>query len=671
MTDQENSGASGPGSVSKFKDLESFLEKIRELPGEGGPNLILGDPSLSMKMADLFATSVGKELFGFTAVFLGSLSKCGGNIEKFSSQIFNFVFSTRKEFQDKILDEEMDAETKFFACLSKYVILSVILGTKFQDEDFKSTVMEEIGSLTKFFETTVAPLYKEDKSSRRKILSLMMLSHELAKGEEGYTKSVAINNIIFSALRVGCSPGFLDTMLGSMPEFLWDDTISFQGSTLFNDLLLGSPHWKLAGKYLAANPKQIYLFCTTVDSNAHKYSGLEDGRGKSLFSDFAVLDKDFKISFYDTRCQPNFLSNLIGTTSNKALKANGAEASELLFHALEALNEFIDRNIADAAAMKDIGYHLNCPIVYREEGAITGMETPLEVLVRMAGEKRSTQETGILKKSLELLTSENIGLKTLGELRSETYSRERTELDSKLKSNLTELDGERSKQRPLKKIADSILDRVNAIFGTKFNTINRREKVIRSEINGNINKIRDREGEDKLKEEAKTKETRDLAEQITGKGRAKTTGEAEVEKKYNNLENRLDAGLERFNRENGETGKLSIVDIPEMNDREKEEKEKKEKEEKEKEKDKDKDKEKEKDTLDPFDDYPHNCEDKIETGARAETGGVGKTNDVSQSLIGVFTGCCSTSPEQQGASILSSNATQQANINTNTKETSF
>ncbi|MDR3078595.1 MAG: hypothetical protein LBU15_00995, partial [Rickettsiales bacterium] len=152
-------------------------------------------------------------------------------------------------------------------------------------------------------------------------------------------------------------------------------------------------------------------------------------------------------------------------------------------------------------------------------------------------------------------------------------------------------------------------------------------------------------------------------------------------RQINNLENRLKAGLEKF----GEgTNNVKIVDILEMNDREKEDKEKKEKEEKEKKEkeekerkkreknEKEKEKEKEKDTLDPFDDYLHSYEDKIETGAGAETGGMDRTNDVSQSLvIGVFAGRCSTSPEQQGTSVSSSNATQQANINTNTKETSF
>jgi (p)ppGpp synthase/HD superfamily hydrolase len=95
----------------------------------------------------------------------------------------------------------------------------------------------------------------------------------------------------------------------------------------------------------------------------------------------------------------------------------------------------------------------------------------------------------------------------------------------------------------------------------------------------------------------------------------------EVNRQINNLENRLNAGLERFNRENGETGKLSIVDILRKNEKERE---------------------------------------KNENGKENIAGTSTVLNTLSQS--------CTTVP---GSNIPTSNATQKANINTNTKETSF
>ncbi|MDR3078571.1 MAG: hypothetical protein LBU15_00860 [Rickettsiales bacterium] len=548
MSDQENNGIVKLAGATKHKDLESLLgavwdyvrtKDIFNMSPKERIALANGARELMLKGTSLTQSST----MGGVRDFISEAIPAGGeNIKKFGSRVLDFILSTGEKSLDKISDKGINAETKFLACLLKYTTL----GALSKDANLREAVGKEIELLTKFFRTTVAPEYKKDTASKNKTL----LSWGTGKKGKEHGKLLTMHMYMFLVLRTDNDIYFLDAMLDAVPEFLRSDVFNFQGGGLLHFLIgIQYNNWELAGKYIATNPEQIYSFHSTISQKEQKLGDPVKSNGKSLLSDLADgLDDDFALSFStESRCQPNFLSDLIGrlTGSNTLDDAKKTDVVELLFRTLEALNGFIENNENNETTLKDIGYHLNCPIIYGNETPVR-METPLEALARMAGEEHSNpRETDILKKSLELLTSERIELKTLGELKLEAYSAKEAELASELKSKLKELD-----RGPLRKSSNFAVVLANRIFGTKFNTVAERKEVMEREINEKISRIREKKGEESSKDSEKTKKTRDLISRILKKDEAKTVERVEmVEQAGKELEHLL--GEEKKAKENG------------------------------------------------------------------------------------------------------------------------
>ncbi|MDR2777190.1 MAG: hypothetical protein LBB24_00225 [Rickettsiales bacterium] len=424
---------------------------------------------------------------------IANMSVDNSNMEKFRKQIFDFVFSTGEESSRNIADSEITIEAKFFACVAKYAALNQLFKNKNFDSDLKS----EVERLGEFFKQNVAPQYKRE--DKRELL--------------GKASSSAVFNTLFLAIRSGnrYNSDFIDTMFDAVPEFVRNSEINFQGTDMINQLVAPSNqkyNFKLAKKCILENPKSIYSYCATNDHKS-KINDNSSGFGRNLFYDFAKVSDDGEISFDETRSESSLLSNIISIMYDASTtEDNRKQATELFFSALDALNRLIESGEDQEEVSRGINYYLNCKTSIKTQAVVNlnncEFISPLDAIVReMKKVKNDSKEAGILSKSLNLLTSEKIRLKTIGELKEEKC---RTKFESKLEALELELKSlgdrlEENKEKldkiPPVRIARRILDFFIGIFGkiigVKFNTPTRIRREVTDEIReveGEINKNR-------------------------------------------------------------------------------------------------------------------------------------------------------------------------------------
>ncbi|MDR2078046.1 MAG: hypothetical protein LBP39_03720 [Rickettsiales bacterium] len=461
-----------------FKDLESYFEAIRNSVKKAG----MGDQGQiesDIAIIDLGIYSDG--LFNIYTIAKDTTPKITDNLNEFSEQVFDFVFSTGKESFDNLSNKGINFETKFFSCILKYLAIN----SKFKNTGFSGDLKNEMEMLDKFFIDKVVPGYKTDTESKNKILS--------SSQDGGY--EFLLQNI-FLALRCedNYNSKFIENMLDAVPEFLGNQKVNFQGTDIINQLVSGNGnyHCELAEKLIDNYPENIYSFCSTVYSDKNQYSENIEKKGMdgTLFDDFALIGDDGKIDFYEKRCEPNFLSNVIGLMHNNDISSELKDkANRLFFHTMDVLNKFIEANKDKKDILKAIDYHLNCKVT------VNGVTmVPIDV-IRDIARRNNSAKSGILKKSLKLLNSEHIKLKTIEELRMNKFNSELVKLESRLtdiKSKRDNLEAaiveNRAKLKKAsnvgirKKIINLVLEFFNRVFRTKFNTIRRKKQIIKNEI---------------------------------------------------------------------------------------------------------------------------------------------------------------------------------------------
>ncbi|MDR1494439.1 MAG: hypothetical protein LBI29_00170 [Rickettsiales bacterium] len=414
-----------------------------------------------------------KGLLACCSMMADGLPQVSDYFRKLNEQIIDFVFSTREESYKEISGAEITSEVRFFACLLKYMVLN----QKFENSDFSQDLKKEMDRLGRFFREVVAPEYKDDTKSKEEFL------HELQPmGTESRTSGMnsgLLSNIIFMAVRYDSfNSDFIDVLFDATPEFISSPNVHFQCTDMINSLVPIEPNFQyrrfdLAEKYIERYPEKICSFCSSTDDMGKLYHNTlkKMGMSDSYFSDFTEINTDGKISYRDTRCEPNFLSNVIHIMQNNSeSKENREEATKLFFRCLNTLNSYIETNAEDENIMKTVEYHLNCGININGE-----LASPLDIINEKLGQvPNNSKEAEILKKSVELLTSEKIKLKTIGELEFDRLRIEPDKLRLKsleLKFRLSDLETELAKNR-------TDLEKTTSFFSKLGNIFNRIIKVI-------------------------------------------------------------------------------------------------------------------------------------------------------------------------------------------------
>ncbi|MDR2777191.1 MAG: hypothetical protein LBB24_00230 [Rickettsiales bacterium] len=489
-----------------FKDLRSYLEEIRKITDLSNPHPV-APRNINLQEDAMTA------IYDTARLILPGISE---NIGAFREQIFNFVFSTGEDSFKNIADNRITPETKFFACVMKYVVLN----RPFKNKNFDSDLRTEVGRLGDFFKKNVAPLYK--KEEQEEVFKI--------KGRYGFF------NTLFMAIRCGnrFDSDFTETMFDTVPRFVHDSEVHFQGTNMIQQLIaLSSKNhdFKLAKKYIAKSPENIYSFCNT--RGVHVDPENIGKIGKNLFNDFAMVGNNGEIRFDEDRSELNFLSNVISMMYNgTASEEDRKQATELFLFTLDILNKFIEENKNREDILSNIGYHLNCKISIRTDKTMElnccEFISPLDAIVGEIKKVRSDSgEAKILNISLELLTSKEIGLKPLETLRIEKIGTEfesRLEiLDSELKSLGDRLNENKEKLNKIshigivRRVVNLPIEIIGKITRVKFNTPTRMRQEVTDEIREVKNEIDKNELEQETIRNSKERILKNFDETNTGK----------------------------------------------------------------------------------------------------------------------------------------------------------
>lgn len=440
-------------------------------------------------------SSLGDWKSTFLVCFLGhffSYNKefeCCKDKEKEES-VVDFIFSCGEEVCLRFLNNsEISIKDKFYSFMIKYILISRL------PEKFKDIKNQETNILYNNYNAILSN-YAEYINSNN--LNDFILVNSL---------SIIIKDIFSKINKTDYTKDtqFIIDIFKSIPILNKDRIINFQGQPLFNKLVQGFLENPSKNKNILEffknsikdDPFLVYKFSTTSDNTNHNYELIENNKdfSRNFICNFpAVFNDQGNITYGETRCQPNVLSEILFALNSDGISKDDKKyITQMLSWTLDSLCKHVEhlKEVNDFEEIQKIHYLLNCPIKDEHtEEFLTPMDFILKV-TEFDDEVLNVQQKNNLKDYVVQLEREPAHLCTMKKIKSSIEFKQA--VAGKIKE-------EKSKEKPIPLNKDRSMEEM---FTPEVLENERRDKEETEKGNKEIKKL-----QDKLKlEEEKTKLT--------------------------------------------------------------------------------------------------------------------------------------------------------------------
>ncbi len=287
--------------------------------------------------------------------------------EKGEENFVNFIFGFGQDNLDIFLNnEQIDAQDKFSALVTKYAIISQL------PDEFRDARDKEMDLLYNHIEKVSKDYakYIEDNGLTEDILeNNLILSNSL---------TTITDNILSNKNKTEHNKDikFTTDIYRNMPILAKDRIINYQGQPVFNRLVrifLENPHKNddiinLFRYTIQSDPSCIYKFSATYENINSEYKQIEESKdfsGNFICNFPNALNENGKIKCEEDRCKYNIFSDILYTLNYKELPEDvRGDVIKMLNCALESLSNHIKslRDNGNIEELQKINYLLNCPI---------------------------------------------------------------------------------------------------------------------------------------------------------------------------------------------------------------------------------------------------------------------------------------------------------------------
>lgn len=400
-----------------MSDIKSQFDKIRDF--------IVSKDNYDEIIADLAGFDIDNSLklwlMNQASVYIGAPIMFNNihclNDSQDKNDFLNFLFcSGESSFENFLNNKNIDAQDKFYALVTKYIIISTL------PEKFKSVKDQEMNLLYNNIEDTVKNYAEYIKTANgESIEANFVLTNSLTK---------IIDDVFSECNKTDYNKDvkFITDIYSYSPILNKDRLINFQGQPLFNrsiQLFLKNPRKNnevinFFQESVRKDPSLIYKFSTTTDSINRAYEAIDGSKnfsGNFICNFPDAISVDGNVTYGETRCQPNVLSEILFALNyNKIPEDNKADIVQLLCSTLDSLCAHIEslKQSNNSEELQKINYLLNCPI---KAPMTNEFFTPMNLIYKIADSGIYLQQQDLLKYA-EQLKVEPVYLQTIDEMRN-------------------------------------------------------------------------------------------------------------------------------------------------------------------------------------------------------------------------------------------------------------